>query len=47
MEGATRVLALSGQAAVDADGTPQHAGDIAARVSLALDNVETVLAQAG
>ncbi|HZH20900.1 MAG TPA: RidA family protein [Geodermatophilus sp.] len=47
VEGATRVLALSGQAAVDADGTPQHAGDIVAQVSLALDNLETVLGQAG
>ncbi len=47
VEGATRVLALSGQAAVDADGTPQHAGDIAAQALLALDNVETVLSHAG
>jgi enamine deaminase RidA (YjgF/YER057c/UK114 family) len=47
VEGATRVLALSGQAAVDADGTPQHAGDIVAQVSLALDNLETVLGQVG
>ena len=47
VEGATRVLVLSGQAAVDADGTPQHAGDLAAQVSLAVDNLETVLAEAG
>ena len=47
VEGATRVLALSGQAAVDADGTPQHAGDLAAQVALAVDNLETVLAKAG
>jgi enamine deaminase RidA (YjgF/YER057c/UK114 family) len=47
VEGATRVLVLSGQAAVDADGTPQHAGDLAAQVSLAVDNLETVLGEAG
>jgi enamine deaminase RidA (YjgF/YER057c/UK114 family) len=47
VEGATRVLVLSGQAAVDADGTPQHAGDLAAQVSLAGDNLETVLGEAG
>jgi enamine deaminase RidA (YjgF/YER057c/UK114 family) len=32
---------------MDADGKPQHAGDMRAQVALALDNVETVLAQAG
>jgi enamine deaminase RidA (YjgF/YER057c/UK114 family) len=47
VKGATRVLVLSGQAAVDADGTPQHAGDLAAQVSLAVDNLETVLGEAG
>ena len=47
VEGATRVLVLSGQAAADADGTPQHAGDLAAEVSLAVDNLETVLGEAG
>ena len=46
VEGATRVLALSGQAAVDADGTPQHAGDVAAQLALSLDNLEAVLAEA-
>jgi enamine deaminase RidA (YjgF/YER057c/UK114 family) len=47
VEGATRVLVLSGQAAVDADGTPQHAGDLTAQVSLAVDNLETVLGEVG
>jgi enamine deaminase RidA (YjgF/YER057c/UK114 family) len=32
---------------VDADGTPLHAGDMGAQVTLALDNIETVLRQAG
>jgi enamine deaminase RidA (YjgF/YER057c/UK114 family) len=47
VEGASRVLVLSGQAAAAADGTPQHAGDFPAQVSLALDNIETVLKGAG
>jgi enamine deaminase RidA (YjgF/YER057c/UK114 family) len=32
---------------VAADGTPQHAGNFSAQVSLSLDNIETVLQQAG
>jgi len=47
VEGVSRVLVCSGQAAVDGDGTPQHAGDMAAQVTLALDNVEAVLRGAG
>lgn len=47
VEGARRVLVLSGQAAAAADGTPQHAGDFPAQVSLSLDNIETVLKEAG
>jgi enamine deaminase RidA (YjgF/YER057c/UK114 family) len=47
VEGASRVLVLSGQAAVAADGTPQHAGDFPAQVSRALDNIEAVLKDAG
>ncbi len=47
VEGATRVLVCSGQTAMSADGTPQHAGDMAAQVTMALDNVEAVLRQAG
>jgi enamine deaminase RidA (YjgF/YER057c/UK114 family) len=43
VEGASRVLMLSGQAAVSADGMPQHVGDLPAQVSLALDNIEAVL----
>ncbi|MGY1803259.1 RidA family protein [Blastococcus sp. SYSU D00922] len=47
VEGATRVLVCSGQTAMSADGVPQHAGDMAAQVAMALDNVEAVLAEAG
>ncbi|MCU1619390.1 MAG: Endoribonuclease [Modestobacter sp.] len=47
VEGARRVLVLSGQGAVSADGTPQHPGDFPAQLSLTLDNIETVLKKAG
>jgi enamine deaminase RidA (YjgF/YER057c/UK114 family) len=40
-------LVCSGQTSVDADGRPVHAGDMAAQLGQALDNVETVLAAAG
>lgn len=36
----------SGQDAVDADGNPQHAGDMAAQIQLAVDNLQAVLAGA-
>jgi enamine deaminase RidA (YjgF/YER057c/UK114 family) len=39
----SRILRCSGQTAVDANGAPQHEGDMAAQMSLALDNLETVL----
>jgi enamine deaminase RidA (YjgF/YER057c/UK114 family) len=47
VEGAERVLMLSGQGPVAADGAPQHAGDLPAQVALCLDNIETVLEGAG
>jgi enamine deaminase RidA (YjgF/YER057c/UK114 family) len=47
IEGHRRQLILSGQDAVDADGNPQHPGDMAAQLELALDNLEAVLAGAG
>jgi enamine deaminase RidA (YjgF/YER057c/UK114 family) len=47
IEGHRRQLVCSGQDAVDADGSPQHPGDMAAQVELALDNLEAVLAGAG
>ena len=43
VEGANRVLFCAGQTSVDADGTPQHPGDMAAQIALALDNLEAVL----
>lgn len=45
--GQTRTLYCSGQTAMDADGTPQHEGDMAAQVALSLDNLEAVLEAAG
>lgn len=45
--GATRLLFCAGQTSVDADGRVLHAGDMAAQLSKAFDNLETVLAQAG
>lgn len=44
--GHTRTLYCSGQTAMDADGAPQHEGDMAAQVALSLDNLEAVLAEA-
>lgn len=41
--GHKRVLRCSGQTSVNADGAPQHAGDMAAQMTLAADNLETVL----
>lgn len=47
IESATRQLVCAGQTAVDDKGNPQHAGDMRAQISLALDNLEAVLAHAG
>jgi enamine deaminase RidA (YjgF/YER057c/UK114 family) len=47
IEGHQRLLVCSGQDAVDAEGTPQHPGDMAAQLELALDNLEAVLVAAG
>jgi enamine deaminase RidA (YjgF/YER057c/UK114 family) len=46
IEGGRRQLVCSGQDAVDADGNPQHPGDMAAQLGLAMDNLESVLADA-
>jgi enamine deaminase RidA (YjgF/YER057c/UK114 family) len=43
ISGATRQLTCAGQTAVDAAGTPQHAGDMRAQLTLALDNLEAIL----
>jgi enamine deaminase RidA (YjgF/YER057c/UK114 family) len=47
VEGHTRTLFCSGQTSADAEGRPQHAGDMAAQIAAALDNLEAVLAAAG
>ena len=47
VSGAQRTLYCSGVGSVDAEGRPVHAGDMAAQVGLALDNLETVLREAG
>jgi enamine deaminase RidA (YjgF/YER057c/UK114 family) len=47
IEGQRRQLVCAGQTSVDADGNPQHPGDMRAQVGLALDNLEAVLAGAG
>jgi enamine deaminase RidA (YjgF/YER057c/UK114 family) len=47
VSGAKRTVICSGQTSVDASGAPQHPGDMAAQTRLALDNLETVLRQAG
>jgi enamine deaminase RidA (YjgF/YER057c/UK114 family) len=46
VEGHRRQLFCSGQDAIDSDGNPQHPGDMAAQLELALDNMEAVLAGA-
>ena len=47
VEGGQRVLFCAGQTSVDGDGNPQHAGDMAAQIGLAADNLEAVLRHAG
>jgi enamine deaminase RidA (YjgF/YER057c/UK114 family) len=46
VEGHERLLVCSAQDAMDADGNPQHPGDMAAQVDLSLDNLQAVLAAA-
>jgi enamine deaminase RidA (YjgF/YER057c/UK114 family) len=45
--GHTRTLYCSGQTAMDAEGKPQHDGDMAGQLALSLDNLEAVLGEAG
>jgi enamine deaminase RidA (YjgF/YER057c/UK114 family) len=45
--GVERVLLCAGQTSVDPDGQPLHEGDMGAQVGQALDNLETVLREAG
>lgn len=42
----SRQLICAGQTAVDGAGNPQHPGDMRGQISLALDNLEAVLAGA-
>jgi enamine deaminase RidA (YjgF/YER057c/UK114 family) len=46
IEGANRQLICAGQAAVDAQGNPQHPGDMRSQLALALDNLQAVLTAA-
>jgi enamine deaminase RidA (YjgF/YER057c/UK114 family) len=46
IEGHQRLLVCSAQDAMDADGNPQHPGDMAAQLDLSLDNLQAVLAEA-
>ena len=46
IEGHQRQLICSGQDAVDAEGNPQHPGDMAAQLEMSLDNLEAVLGAA-
>jgi enamine deaminase RidA (YjgF/YER057c/UK114 family) len=45
--GAERTLFVAGQASVDDEGQPLHAGDMRAQLGRAFDNLETVLGAAG
>ena len=45
--GGEQVLFCAGQTSSDADGRPVHPGDMAAQIKQALDNLETVLSEAG
>ena len=47
ISGAERVLYCAGQASIDAEGRPVHAGDMRAQIGQVLDNLETVLSKSG
>jgi len=47
VSGHTRTLFISGQTAMSGDGKPEYDGDIAAQLTLSLDNLEAVLGEAG
>ncbi|NIL86409.1 hypothetical protein RhoFasGS6_03811 [Rhodococcus fascians] len=46
VSGQARTLYLSGQTSTSDDGSPQHPDDMGAQLSLSLDNMEAVLAEA-
>ena len=45
--GGQRVLYCAGQASTDADGRPAHPDDMAAQLRQSIENLETVLREAG
>jgi enamine deaminase RidA (YjgF/YER057c/UK114 family) len=47
VKGGERVLYCAGQTSSNADGTVMHAGDMKGQITLTLDNLETVLKEAG
>jgi enamine deaminase RidA (YjgF/YER057c/UK114 family) len=47
VQGGQRLVFCAGQASVDDNGEPMHAGDMGKQISRALDNLETVLKHAG
>ncbi|MET7325348.1 RidA family protein [Streptomyces sp. NPDC005549] len=47
VSGHSRTLYISGQTAMSKEGKPEHDGDMAAQLALAVDNIEAVLAEAG
>ncbi|MFF5387839.1 MULTISPECIES: RidA family protein [unclassified Streptomyces] len=47
VSGHSRTLYVSGQTATNAEGRPEHEGDMAAQLALSADNLEAVLAGAG
>lgn len=46
VSGPVRTLYCSGQTAMNGDGEPRHARDLAKQLALSLDNLEAVLAEA-
>jgi enamine deaminase RidA (YjgF/YER057c/UK114 family) len=47
VSGTQRTLFLAGQASVDEEGRPVHPEDMGAQLTQAIDNLETVLREAG
>ncbi|MFB7253016.1 RidA family protein [Streptomyces nojiriensis] len=47
VSGHTRTLYVSGQTAMSGEGKPRHDGDMAAQLTLSVDNLEAVLGEAG
>ncbi|HVM54527.1 MAG TPA: RidA family protein [Acidimicrobiales bacterium] len=47
VESPSKIVFCSGQTAIDADGNPQHPGDMTAQLTMAYENLAAVLADAG